>query len=219
MTRPPVRAVATAIALTITTVLIGPVGQIGMAGLAAGSSASAREASGGSHPVTYTAVVTDPDDTSGPLDVARVAHRVRTGERAQRTRISVRVRTFHGFHAGRLHPHRRSLVAELDTDGRPGAERNLRVSARNGEPVAELISNATRKVIRVLPMARPDRRTVVVSGARKWLGARRYFWTVTYHRRDSASCGLAGGYPVWCQDSVPDRGWIRMDRPAWPDRG
>lgn len=188
------------------------------ASLAVGTAApaAARDAPGDTGPVTYRTVVTDPDDTAGPLDVARVVHTVRTDERAKRARISFRVRTFSGFAAGRLHPHRRSLVVELDTDGGRGATRNLRISARDGEPVAELISNATRKVITALPISRPNSRTIVVNGARKWLGAREYFWTATYHRPGSRPCGRSQGYPVWCQDSVPERGWIRMDRPAWP---
>jgi len=169
-----------------------------------------------SDPVTYTTVVTDPDDTAGPLDVARVSHRVTTQGRHD-ARLRLQVRTFRGFDAGRLHPHRRTLVVELDTDGERGAELNLRISARHGEPVAELISNATRKVVRRLPVSRPDSRTVVVTAGRDLLGARRYFWTATYHRSGSAACGTGDGYPVWCQDTVPERGWIRMDRPAWPD--
>jgi len=92
----------------------------------------------------------------------------------------------------------------------------LRVSARHGEPRTELISNATREAIARLPMARPDRRTVVVTGGRHRLGARQYFWTATYHHAGSLHCGRAGGHPVWCQDSVPRRSWIGMDRPAWP---
>ena len=46
-------------------------------------------------------------------------------------------------------------MVELDTDGQRGAERNLRISAHDGEPVAELMSNATRRVIARLPMMRP----------------------------------------------------------------
>ncbi len=166
--------------------------------------------------VTYRTVVSDPDDTAGPLDVARVAHRIRTDERARHARITYRVRTYQDFDAGRLHPHRRTLVVELDTDGGRGATRNLRISARDGRPVAELISNATREVIAELPVQRPDRRTVAVSGPRRLLGARDYFWTATYHRPGSRACGTQDGHPVWCQDTVPERGWIRMDRPGWP---
>ncbi len=195
-------ALATATVLPLTLVGLAPGG------------AAARELRGDGH--TYTTQVTDPDDTAGRLDIARVRHRVTSDTRGQHVTVAFRVRTFKAFDATALHPHRRSLVIELDTDGQRGAERNLRISAHDGEPVAELISNATRRVIARLPMMRPDRRTVVVTAGRKRLGARQYFWTATYHRPTSPQCGSGGGYPVWCQDTVPQRGWIRMDRPAWP---
>ena len=167
--------------------------------------------------VTWSTVVSDPDEgdgADGPLDIARVGHRLVVSGSTRR--IGLRLVTYEPFRLEDLHAARRHLVVELDTDGEPGAERNLRSSSRKGTAVAELISNATRRVLARLQLVRPDARTVVVSADRDVLGARKYFWTTTYHRADSVECGRAGGFPRWCQDTVPDQGWIRMDRPAWP---
>lgn len=169
------------------------------------------------HQVTWATVVGDPDEedsTDGPLDVALVSHRLQVA--GSRTRVELRLVTHEAFRLEHLHAARRHLVVELDTDGQPGAERNLRISSRQGTAVAELISNATRRVLARLQLVRPDPRTVVVSANRALLGARKYFWTTTYHAVESAECGRDGGVPRWCQDTVPDHGWIRMDRPAWP---
>jgi hypothetical protein len=186
-----------------------------------GTPAAGRLAVTGSHaadrPVTWATVVADPDEadsTDGPLDVARVSHRLEVA--GSRTHVELRLVTHEPFRIGHLHAARRHLVVELDTDGQPGAERNLRISSRQGTAVAELISNATRRVLARLPLVRPDARSVLVSADRDLLGARKYFWTATYHDVESAECGQEGGVPRWCQDTVPDRGWIRMDRPAWP---
>ncbi|MGI8434272.1 MAG: hypothetical protein ACR2LE_05985, partial [Nocardioidaceae bacterium] len=54
------------------------------------------------------------------------------------------------------------------------------------------------------------------SGPRRLLGARSYFWTSTFHADASAGCGDDDGVQITCQDSVPQRGWIRWDRLAWP---
>jgi hypothetical protein len=167
--------------------------------------------------VTWSTVVGDPDEddgADGPLDVAQVGHRLDVS--GSTTRVGFRLATYEPFHLGDLHAARRHLVVELDTDGQPGAERNLRISARGGTAVAELISNATRRVLARLRLVRPNPRTVLVAADRDLLGARKYFWTTTYHDPESVECGRAGGSPRWCQDTVPDQGWIRMDRPAWP---
>ncbi len=167
--------------------------------------------------VTWSTVVSDPDEadsTDGPLDVARVSHRLEVV--GNRTRVELQLVTHQPFRLGQLHAARRHVVVELDTDGQPGAERNLRISSRQGTAVAELISNATRRVLARLPLVRPDARTVVVSADRDVLGARKYFWTTTFRDVASTECGQEGGISRWCQDTVPDQGWIQMDRPAWP---
>lgn len=94
---------------------------------------------------------------------------------------------------------------------------NVTVSKRDGRIVAELISNATRTVLREVRVSKPDNRSFTISGPRQLLGARTYFWTSNFHARQPRTlCGRSGGYPVTCQDSVPQRGWIRMNRSAWP---
>ena len=80
----------------------------------------------------------------------------------------------------------------------------------------DVISNATREVIATVPVYRRDPRTLVVSGHPRLVGARSYFWYSDYHVDGSADCGSSDGFPVTCQDDVPERGWIRLDHPGWP---
>jgi hypothetical protein len=165
---------------------------------------------------SITTTVTDGDDTYGPLDISRVTHRITYTKPRGRARLTYAVKTYLPFDAGSLDPRQRRFIVELDTDGRPGSERNVRISARNGEPTAEVISNATRKVIATVDVTRPDAQTLRISGPRRLIGAHRYFWYSDFHADQSKHCGQSDGYPVTCQDEVPDEGWIRLDSPAWP---
>ena len=167
--------------------------------------------------VTTTTVTTDPDDTAGPLDLAAVTHRIRQG--AQAVRVRWTVRTHRDFDAGTLQHRHRRFTVELDTDGEPGAERNVRIVARPGGVVAEVVSNATRAVVARLPTKRPDQRSLTFTGDPDLVGARRYFWYSDFHARGSSGCGRGDGFPVVCQDTAPERGWIRLDSPAWPASG
>jgi len=182
--------------------------------LVAPSSSTATPSSVTAQP-TYTTVVTDPNDTDGPLDLARVKHRIRVIDRTH-TRIGYTVVTYSPYAARRLNIRHRHFVIELNRDNHPGAERNIRVSSVSGSLVGEVISNATRETLATLGVQRLDSRTIRIHGPRDLIGARSYFWTSTFHARESGHCGSDGGYPVTCQDVVPERGWIRMDRPAWP---
>ncbi|HLK94462.1 MAG TPA: hypothetical protein VK365_01860 [Nocardioidaceae bacterium] len=164
--------------------------------------------------LTTTTVTTDPDDTVGPLDLAAVKHRIR--QAAQSVRVRWTVRTHERFDPDALHHRHRRFTVELDTDGEPGAERNVRIVARRGGVVAEVVSNATRTVIARLPTTRPGRRSLAFSGDPGLVGARRYFWYSDFHARGSSGCGRRDGFPVVCQDTAPERGWIRLDVPAWP---
>jgi hypothetical protein len=157
---------------------------------------------------------TDRNDTEGPLDVRLVKHRIAT--HADRTTLAFTVRTWRSFDNADLSRRQRHFVIELDRDGKPGAERNVTIFDRDGGLRADLISNATREVIAHLTAVRINPRTVGVVGPRRLLGVRRVFWTSNYHRIGAPGCGWAGGYPITCQDTVPDRGWLRLDRRAWP---
>lgn len=164
---------------------------------------------------TYTTVVTDPNDTDGPLDLARVKHRVRVLDR-QQARVRYTVETYSPYAARRLDVRNRNFVLELNRDSHPGSERNVRVAYVSGSLVGEVISNATRKTLATVAVQRIDARTIRIHGPRDLIGARSYFWTSTFHARRSRACGFSDGYPITCQDVVPESGWIRMDRPAWP---
>jgi hypothetical protein len=174
-------------------------------------------ASSASHvePVVTTTTLTDADDTDGPLDVAAVSHTVR--ERTGSALVRYRVRLREPVDARALHRRHRHLVAELDVDGRPGSERNLTVYARDGVLRADLISNATREVIRSLPVQLVDAHILQVRAARALIGARRIFWYSNFHWTGHPDCGWDDGHPVTCSDSVPDDGWLHLPRAAWPD--
>lgn len=197
-------AAATAVVLVATTLLAPPPGRA----FAATLSRMAVQP-------TYTTVVTDRNDTDGPLDIARVKHRIRVIDR-QHARIGYTVATYTSYAAHRLNVRKRNFVIELNRDGNPGSERNIRVSYSSGRLVAEVISNATRETLASLAVKRPGSRMIRISASRELIGARSYFWTSTFHARWSGDCGFGDGYPITCQDTVPGSGWIRMDRPAWP---
>jgi hypothetical protein len=169
--------------------------------------------------VLTTTVTTDPDDTPGRLDLAAVEHRVRQRAGAAAggiVRVRWTVRTRAGFDPQILQNRFRRFTLELDTDGEAGAERNVRLVARRSGVVAEVVSNATREVIATVPALREDHRSLSFAARSGLVGARRYFWYSDYHARGSAECGRGDGFPVVCQDIAPERGWIRLDRPAWP---
>ena len=166
-------------------------------------------------PVVTTTSLTDADDTDGPLDVAAVSHRVR--ERSGTALLRYTVRLHEPVDVRALHRRHRRLVAELDTDGRSGAERNLTVYARDGELRTDLISNATRQVIRSLPVRLVGEHRLQVRAVRELLGARRIFWHSSFHWTGHPDCGWEDGHPVTCSDSVPDDGWLRLPQAAWPE--
>lgn len=161
------------------------------------------------------ATTTDRDDTRGPLDLARVTDRV-TVYGKRHVHIAYTVRTYDRFSTRDLHRRHRNITIELGTESRPGASRNITIHARNGRLRATLISNATRKPIARLDVRRVGDRAVRVRGPRRLIGARRYFVHSRYEKRSTAPCGRAGNIPITCGDDVPNRGWLRMDRPAWP---
>lgn len=179
------------------------------------TAATAVPATADGTPVTVTTTLTDHDDTAGRLDVARVRHRL-TVFGPDHARVSYTVTTHDAFRATRLSPRWRNFVLELNRDGERGSERNVRVSARSGRLVAEVISNATRETLATVTANRVDGRTFTIVGPRELIGARSYFWVSTFHASWSARCNRGPGFPITCQDSVPDSGWIRMDRWAWP---
>jgi len=164
---------------------------------------------------TVTLLATDADDTSGRLDIARVRHRV-VRHADQAASVTYEVRTFGRFHDWELSRHDRHFVIELDADGEPGAERNITIYAVDGRLRADLVSNATRERLVRLSVSRRDHQTLEVRGSADVVGARKVFWTSNFHRRGVRSCGWVDGWPLTCQDSVPDRGWLRLDRSAWP---
>lgn len=167
-------------------------------------------------PVVTTTTMTDPDDVNGRFDISAVQHVIKESE-AHHVWITYTVTTYASWVDPRLDRDDRTFVLELNRDGERGSEVNVTISKRHGEIVAELISNATRQVIRTVRVSRADDHSFTLSGPRGVLGARSYFWTSNFHTdNDRALCGRKGGYPVTCQDSAPGSGWMPMPRAAWP---
>ncbi len=168
--------------------------------------------------VVSSTTTSDPDDTPGRLDIRSVTHRI-TQLSPPRGAVKVRwtVRTYAPVDPETLVNRDRRFTVELDTDGEPGAERNVRLVWRDGRLVAEVESNATREVIATMPARLDGERALSFAGYKGLVGARKYFWYSVFHASTSPACGTLDGHPVHCQDSVPEDGWIRMDKPAWPD--
>jgi hypothetical protein len=183
---------------------------------AAAEPAPAHSSPSGDDGSTITTRTTDPPDSPGPLDIAAVAHRIRDYPGTRATSLRYVVTTFAAFADADLDPSYRRFVLELNRNDESGSERNVRISSRDGALVAELISDATRKVITTVPVHRRGPRALALSGAPRLIGARSYFWYSDYHLDGSADCGSSGAFPVTCQDDVPRHGWIRLDHPAWP---
>lgn len=161
------------------------------------------------------ATTTDPADSRGPLDIAAVTHRIAVRSRSD-VRVGFRIRTHRRFRTADLNRRHRIMTIELGTDKTPGASRNITVYARDGRLRADLISNATRKRIARLAIRRTGPRSIRIHGPRHLTGARRYFVVSRYENPVTAPCGKVGHTPITCGDDVPRRGWLRMDRPAWP---
>ncbi|MGH3498644.1 MAG: hypothetical protein ACRDP1_14370, partial [Nocardioidaceae bacterium] len=169
----------------------------------------------GPDPVTYSTTVSDPDDTAGRLDIAAVGHTI-VVRRGRPTSVRYRIRTYSRFSDSDLDRRFRNLVIELDRDGEPGSELNVLVYSRHRQLRADLISNATREVIGHVDVDRLGPRLLRLRGPADTIGARKYFWTSNYHHTGVHECGWYSGWPLTCQDTAPQRGWIRLDRPGWP---
>jgi hypothetical protein len=171
-------------------------------------SAGSDQASGQEAVVTTTSV-TDADDTQGGLDLLGASHAIRVDVDSAQVRYTIRLAE--PIAADGLHRRHRILVAELDTDGRRGSERNITIYGSHWRVHADLISNATREVVRSLHVRLlGDGRLIRVRGPRRAAGARRIFWYSHYHRAGDPDCGWRDGYPITCSDSVPDDGWLRL---------
>ncbi|MDQ3629135.1 MAG: hypothetical protein M3419_10070 [Actinomycetota bacterium] len=185
-----------------------------LAGGGAATAGPVADAAFGANPVVTTTTITDPRDTPGPLDIVSVRHVARDRQATATLRYTVTMDQ--PFEPTDLHRRHRHVVAELDTDGQPGAERNITIYHRDGALRADLISNATRKVISVLHVRHLDGRRLRVRGSREHVGARKIFWYSRYHGLGRKPCGWRDGYPVICQDVAPDSGWVHLPRGFWP---
>ena len=160
-----------------------------------------------------TGAVSDPNDTDGRLDIARVSDRT-VEVRRNRYFVSYRVRTEAAFPSERLDAKHRNFALELNRDDERGSERNVRIAARDGQLVAEVISTATRDVIATVTASRPNDQTLEISGPRHLIGARSYFWTSNFHARYTFADGTMACRS--CAKTTSRTGWLRMQRPAWP---
>jgi hypothetical protein len=210
------RRAAVAIAAIITTTALTTTATTASTGTAPGALVSGRSARVTAVGVSVTTTMTDSDDVAGRLDLRTVGHRV-TQLRPQRVRFAYTIETFARYRDGLLESPERELVLELHRSRTRGADRNITVSSVDGQLVATVVSNATREPIGRVHVVRVDARSFRIVGSRALIGARSYFVTSNFHSGGSAVCGWQNGWPVNCQDTVPDSGWIRVDRWAWPE--
>ena len=61
---------------------------------------------------------------------------------------------------------------------------------------AEIISTATRQVLATVSATRPNDRALEITGPRRLLGARSYFWASNYHADRSPLCGTRWPAPT-----------------------
>jgi hypothetical protein len=183
---------------------------------ASGSSAPAVSPTGRADRAVSTGATTDAADTYGRLDIQRVRDRVVALDQTHYL-VGYRVRTYTAFDSARLDGDERNFDLELDRDGASGSERTVMVVDDDGLLEAQIISTATRQVLATVPVSRPNDHAIDLVGPRRLLGARSYFWASDFHAERSPRCGDEDGVAITCQDSVPDTGWIRLDRPAWPE--
>jgi hypothetical protein len=209
-------ALATTAAVLATSALAAGASGTGAGSAREAAAESARPTRHAAVGVAVTTTMTDLDDTRGRLDVRSVRHRV-SQVSPRRVQVSYRIRTFAPYRDGLLESPEREFVIELHRTATRGADRNISVSSVDGALVATVISNATRKPIARARIVRLDAQTFRIVGSRALIGARSYFVTSNFHAGGSARCGWNAGWPVTCQDSVPDNGWIRVDRIGWPD--
>jgi len=165
-------------------------------------------------PIVTTVRVSDPNDADGRLDLIAASHSVR--ERASSAWVRFTLVLQAPIGAQELHRHHRVLIGELDTDGRSGAERSLKVYGDGERIRADLVSNATREVIRRVPVRLLAGQRITLRAPREQIGARRIFWYSYYHRTGDPLCGWQEGHPVTCSDSVPGDRWLRLPVAAWP---
>jgi hypothetical protein len=167
--------------------------------------------------VSTSGTATDDNDVYGRLDIAKARDRV-TQVNAAHYVVDYRIDTYAPFRSQLLDGRDRYFDIELDRDGVAGAERTVLIATRAGALRALVTATASGRVVATLPAWRPNDHAIVVSGPRRILGAREYLWTSDFHTDRSTRCGWDGGVPLICQDSAPDRGWLLLQRPAWPGR-
>lgn len=165
--------------------------------------------------ISMSDALTDPDDTNGRIDLARISDRVAQLD-DRHVIVSYRVRTYTTWGSQRLNATDRNFVLELNRAKRPGAERSVNITSENGVLVAQVVDNATNDVIATVAVTRPTDDSFVVTGPRSLIGARSYAWTSNFHAAHSYHCDEADGSEVTCRDDAPDHGWMRLSWPAWP---
>lgn len=153
----------------------------------------------------------DGNDAKGPLDIAWVKHGHRTNAKGQRQLVHT-IRLFERWPVRRL-KHRGFINLFFDLKGDPDwrEERAIYITYHDGHLRAELVNFAADppKFMRLVPMWRPNARTVKVAFRKSALRGRSfsfYRWkAISFIEEDHRLCGEAGG----CADGVPQRRYLR----------
>ena len=165
---------------------------------------------------TGAALVTDPSDTGGPLDVLGVG----LGQDGGVVALTVRLRGVPPLSA--LGAPGRSLCLRLPpaTGGPPAGEVCVRARPSIGPEYRRLDSmGAPDSVARITGrVLRPDRDTVVLRFHAADAGLPRgpFAWSVRTTWRGTGRCAPRPGNPVGCADVVPDAGALQGNLVALP---
>lgn len=148
--------------------------------------------------------IQDDNDTTGPLDIAWVKHGHRTNAKEQRQLVHT-IRLFERWPVQRL-KHRGFINLFFDLKGDPDwrEERAIYITYHDGHLRAELVDFAADppQFMRLVPMWRPDGRTVKVAFRRSALRNRSYAYyewhALSFIEERHPLCDRPGG----CSDGV-----------------
>ena len=150
---------------------------------------------------------TDPDDTRGIMDVAKVRF-VHDDDSPKWTVV-----TYHGWRPGRLWD-RGYVVVRLDTQGLPTSDYYVIVRSNRDRMVGTIYrdyAHARDRLIGRVPVTRPDGRSVRVVIPLRFLTfgpARTSYWWSVLTLFTSGTC------PQTCFDAVPDTGAVEQPLPS-----
>lgn len=158
------------------------------------------------------ALVTDPDDSPGGLDVSAVRQGyheiIGTGQRLIRHRIE----TLEGWDIATFLEGNTYAEIDFDLDG-GGLDRRLTIDASDGSMYAVMYGSKPHLLLGYARVWKPDPKRVVVEFPRRLFDAQSdgYRWRVrtVFHDDSYPDCATVDDMVFLCADHAPDTGWIK----------